>query len=291
MAGSGSFEGGIGGVAVERIAEAGLGSRRGMLRAIEDFAIDNMRSLTIGASSALVLLAAALMLQDATSIDSHAPPQTIESPITGSLQGQIRVPQGVDWQAVRKPIEIMALQAANLDRLAVTYGARRSSRGDREDSLNWQAATPGGMEARIALVRHGGAQASGATGLLVTKFGPVEVTDMTFSDAGGASQACLAFRRVGEGGEPTLTGWQCAPQGGVVERPELACFIDRLTLLKSGDDQALRRFFTEAEPRRRPCPNTRTTAGRKPTWLDHDGRAPTIRGVDETTGSIGRPKR
>ncbi len=70
---------------------------------------------------------------------------------------------------------------------------------------------------------------------------------MTFSDVGGAAQACLAFRRLGEGGEPTLTGWQCAAQGGVVERPELACFIDRLTLLKSGDDQSLRRFFTEAE--------------------------------------------
>ncbi len=153
-----------------------------------------MRSLTVGASSALVLLSAALMLQESAGIDAHAPPQTSKSPITGSVQGQIRVPQGIEWQAVRKPVEIMSLQAANLERIPVTYGARRSIRNDREDSLFWQATGPGGMEARIALVRHGpqGGAApslfvemtrqqaergvavtrSGTPGLIVTKFGP-----------------------------------------------------------------------------------------------------------------------
>jgi hypothetical protein len=285
----------------------------GLLRRVEDLAIENMRCLTIGASSALVLLAGALMLQEMPT--AHPAPSLIvmDTPVTGSVSGQIRVPQAPEWHPIRKPVEIMSLSSPQLEKLAASYGARRSTRGDREDAIVWQAAGTGGAEARIALIRQAAGSGTppslfvdmtrqqaergiavtrtGAPGLLETKFGAVEIADMTFSDASGGAQACLAFRRVGAGGEPTISGWQCAAQGGVVERPEVACFIDRLTLLKSGDDHALRRTFAEAEPRRKPCPSSRNTAGRKPTWLDHDGRPPAIRGGDETTGSITRPKR
>jgi hypothetical protein len=133
---------------------------------------------------------------------------------------------------------------------------------------------------------------AGQPGQLSTKFGMVEVADMTFTDASGGAQACLGFRAVSDGHSPMLNGWYCGAQGAAVDRPELACFIDRLTLLKSGDDQALRKFFTEAEQRRKPCPNARAQAGRKATWLDHDGRAPSLRGAEDTTGSVQqRPKR
>ncbi|MGL4239716.1 MAG: hypothetical protein ACRCTI_01255, partial [Beijerinckiaceae bacterium] len=203
--------------------------------------------------------------------------------------------------------------APQFERTPAVYGARRTARNDREDSLTWQSTAPGGPEARIALVRSAQPLAppslfidmtrqqaergvavtrAGQSGLLMTKFGPVEVADMAFSDAGGGSQACLGFRTAPDGESPVLTGWYCAAQGAAVDRPELACFIDRLTLLKSGEDQALRRFFAEAEPRRRPCPTARASAGRKPTWLDHDGRAPAMRSSgDDVTGSIGKPKR
>jgi hypothetical protein len=224
----------------------------------------------------------------------------------------MRVPSLPDWQPVRKPAELMTLTAPQFERAPAVYAARRSSRNDREDSLTWQPGAPGGAEARIALIRSASPAAppslfvdmtrqqaergvavvrAGQSGLLATKFGPVEVADMTFSDAGGAAQACLGFRTAPDGDSPVLSGWYCAAQGAAAERPELACFIDRLTLLRSGEDQGLRSFFQEAEKRRRPCSTTRTTAGRKPTWLDHDGRAPAIRGADETTGSIGKPKR
>jgi hypothetical protein len=306
----GTFEGGIGGVAVERMAASAEAPGKTVFRRIEDFAVDNMRSISIGASAALVMLAASVMLNDG--VPTAAPPTVMDSPVTGSIHGQVRVPQSPEWQVVRKPLEIISLQSPQTERMAASYTARRSSRNDREDAIQWQATGAGGAEARIALQRGPDASAApslfvdmtrqqaergiavtraGTPGLVITKFGPVEMADMTFSDIGGISQACLAFRRVGEGGEPNISGWQCAPQGGVVERPELACFIDRLALLKGGDDQALRRFFSDAETRRRPCPTSRNTAGRKPTWLDQDGRAPSMRGADETTGSINRPKR
>jgi hypothetical protein len=306
----GTFEGGIGGVAVERMAASAAFSEKPAFRRIEDFAVDNMRSISIGASVALVLMAAAAMLNDPA--PANLPPPTIDVSATGSIGGQARVPQAPEWQAVRKPLEIISLQSPQLDRMVAAYSARRSVRNDREDAIAWQSSAPGGAEARIAL--HRGAEAaaapslfvdmtrqqaergiaitrSGAPGLVMTKFGPVEMADMTFSDASGGAQACLAFRRVGEGNEPNISGWQCAAQGAVVERPELACFIDRLALLKGGEDQSLRRFFAEAETRRKPCLTARNTAGRKPTWLDQDGRPPAMRGAEETTGSIGKPKR
>jgi hypothetical protein len=304
------FEGDVGGVVEERLAQRAAAHDRPFFRRIEDFAVDNMRSISIGASAALVLLAGSLLFNEAPAVP--APAQGVDVTSTGSVHGQLRVPQAPDWQAVRKPTEIISLQAPHLERMVASYGARRSSRNDREDTLHWQTQAPGGPEARIAL--HRGAEGaaapslfvdmtrqqaergiaitrSGTPGLVMTKFGPVEMADMTFSDAGGGAQACLAFRRVGEAGEPNISGWQCAAQGAVVERPELACFIDRLALLKGGEDQGLRRFFAEAETRRRPCPTSRNTAGRKPTWLDQDGRPPAMRGAEETTGSIARPKR
>jgi hypothetical protein len=306
----GSFEGEIGDAALQRVADVEQPRPRPPIRRIEDFAIDNMKSIAVGASAGVILLAAAVMLQSGPSV----PAQKVASdPVAvGSITREVRVPALPEWEAIRKPVEMMTLHAPQFERTPPHYGARRTSRGEREDSLTWQPPSPGGPEARIALVRSPSPASppslfvdmtrqqaergiavtrAGIAGLLVTKFGTVEVADMTFSDAAGGAQACLAFRGAQEGNAPVVTGWYCAAQGATVDRPELACFIDRLSLLKSGEDRALRHFFTEAEQRRRPCPNARTTAGRKPTWLDHDGRAPSIRGADETTGSINRPRR
>jgi hypothetical protein len=285
---------------------------KGFIRRVEDFAIDNMRYLTIGASTSVVMMAAVLAMPEFRTM--HPPPvdSTIGAHVTGSVSSRALVPQASEWQVVRKPIEVMALEAPQFEKLNSAYASRRNSRGDREDAIEWRSTVRGGAEARVALLRHGPDRSmapslfvdaarqqaergvsvtrAGASGPMETKFGPVEVADMTFIDADGLAQACLVFRRA-EAGEPTLSGWRCAAAGDAVERPEVACLVDRLTLLKSGDDQTLRRFFAEAEARRKPCPNARSTAGRKPTWLDHDGRPPAIRGVDGATGSIPRKNR
>jgi hypothetical protein len=306
----GQLESEIGDVAFGRVLEAEAPAPRSLIRRIEDFAIDNIKAISIGASAAIVLVAAGIVLQDSPARQSTAPaPDPI---ISGSIGGLGRVPSLPEWQAIRKPVEIMTLNAPQFERTPMIFGARRSNRNDREDFLSWTSNAPAGPEARIALLRSAAPAAApslfidmtrqqaergvavtraGRTGLLQTKFGPLEVADMTFSDAGGGAQACLGFRTAPDGDAPILSGWYCAAQGAAVERPELACFIDRLTLLRSGDDQALRSFFTEAEKRRRPCSTTRSTAGRKPTWLDHDGRAPAMRGSDDVTGSIGVRRR
>ncbi|MGL4637952.1 MAG: hypothetical protein ACRCWF_18375 [Beijerinckiaceae bacterium] len=273
-----------------------------LLRRVEDFAINNMSGLAMGCAGAVVGLA--VMLSVSNPVPAHL---TKHDPvIVGSISSPARVPKVQDWRTVRKPVEIMALQAPQFDRVPTVYSARSNTQGDREDTLLWQTASQHLPEARISMVRrsNGGTAQSlfiemtrqqaerglsvvraGMPGPMQTKFGVFEVSDMIFSDDAEREQACLAFRSSADKTTIALSGWFCAPKGAAAERPEVACFIDRLSLLKSGDDKDLRRFFTEAEQRRKGCPTSRISTGRKPTWLDVDGKAPSMR--EDTTGSIG----
>jgi hypothetical protein len=296
-----SVERGIEDVVTERLKPVAVASADALHRA-EDFAVTHMRSLAFGAAGAVLSLAAILAL-------SGPAPQleTGDPVIVGSISEMARVPAPMIWQVSRKPVEILTLQAPQFGRTPVQYMSRINAAGDREDALTFENATGDLPDARVILRRNqSGATApslfidmtrqqaergmavarAGTPDRLPTKFGDIEAADMTFTDNDRRSQACLAFRSTGAIG---IAGWFCAPQGVAVERPEVSCFIDRLTLLKAGEDKDLHKVFTEAEQRRRPCPGKSVSAGRKPTWLDADGRAPGIRG--DITGSIGhKPK-
>jgi hypothetical protein len=291
-----SVERGIEDVVAERLQPVAVASVDALHRA-EDFAVTHMRSLALGAAGAVLSLAAILAMS------GPAPQLEIGDPvIVGTISEISRVPAPTIWQISRKPVEILTLQAPQFSRMPAQYTSRINSAGDREDALTFENATADLPDARVVLRRNSsGAMAqslfidmtrqqaergvavtrAGTPDRLPTKFGDIEAADMTFTDTDGRHQSCLAFRSTGAVG---LAGWYCAPQGVAVERPEVACFIDRLTLLKAGDDKDLRKLFTEAEQRRRPCPSKAVTAGRKPTWLDADGKAPGIR--SDVTGSI-----
>jgi hypothetical protein len=301
---------------VERDIEAALAERMsakpdkntGVLRAAEEFAINNMKSLAIGAAGAILSISSMMLFWT-----TPQSPATIDPVIVGSILPSGNGASGVgatgQWRAIQKPTQILTLEAPQFAGTPPLYQARRNDRGDQEDALVWQTASPARPEARVTLTRSaaGGMPPSlfidmtrqqaerglavkkaGQTGKLESKFGPLEVADMTFADNDDKSQACLAFRSAATAVTLRLSGWYCAPQGAAAERPELACFLDRLTLLKSGQDKDLRRFFTEAEQARKPCATSRVSSGRKPTWLDADGKAPGIRG--DITGSVGAPK-
>jgi hypothetical protein len=300
-----SVENDIGEVLAARLMPAP--SAKTAANPFEDFAIANMRSLAFGASGALAALAAILSF-------SGKPAQgTIADPvIVGMIQDAPRVPSAPAWRAIAKPVEMMALQAPQFARHAAEYQARRNDRGDREDRLTFEPGSPDAPQAAILLRRSAASHPqpslftdmtrlqaertvavtrAAAPGRLATKFGDLEVADMTFQGRDGRGLACLSFRS-DAGAQPiALAGWYCAPQGAGVERPEVACFVDRLALLKAGEDKELRAFFAEAEQRRRPCPTMRVSTGRKPTWLDADGKAPAMRGDGwrgDITGSVAR---
>jgi hypothetical protein len=297
-----SVERGIEDVVTVRLQPVAVASM-GALHRAEDFAVTHMHSLALGAAGAVLSLAAMLAVSDS------APQQGTGDPvIVGTISEMARVPAPIAWQVSRKPVEILTLQAPQFSRTPAQYMSRSNAAGDREDALTFENATADLPEARVILRRsqndaiapslfidmtrqqaeRGMAVArAGTPDKLPTKFGEIEAADMTFTDNDGRHQSCLAFRSIGPVG---LAGWYCAPQGLAVERPVVSCFIDRLSLLKAGNDKELRNIFTEAEQRRRPCSSKTASAGRKPTWLDADGKAPDIRG--EMTGSIGqKPKR
>jgi hypothetical protein len=274
----------------------------GVMKRVEDFAVDNMLGLAMGCAGAVIGLAA--MLSTANPRLTHL--ETADPVTVGSVEAPLRVPTAQEWRPVRKPSEVMALQAPQFERVPALYVARNTANGDQEDTLLWQTTSEHLPEARVSLMRrsNGGATQSlfiemtrqqaerglgivraGVPGLLQTKFGPFEASDMIFADNSQREQACLAFRSANPNAALSIAGWFCAAKGAAVERPEVACFIDRLSLLKSGDSKDMRQFFTEAEQRRKPCPTTRISTGRKPTWLDVDGKAPPMR--DDITGSIG----
>ncbi len=273
------------------------------LMAIEDFAINNMKSLAVGAAGAILSLSSMMLFWSTPETARLIDPVTV-----GSIHSSASPDSGT-WRLIPKPVQILSLEAPQFAGTSALYQARRNERGDQEDALNWHGAASAKPEAKVTLTRtiSGGTPPSlfidmtrqqaergmavkkaSQVGMLETKFGAMEVADMTFADANDQSLACLAFRSAPKAASMKLSGWYCAPQGSAAERPELACLLDRLTLLKSGQDKDLHRFFTEAEQARKPCPTTRVSSGRKPTWLDADGKPPTFRG--DVTGSIAAQK-
>ncbi|MGL5117221.1 MAG: hypothetical protein ACRC7C_18045 [Beijerinckiaceae bacterium] len=265
-------------------------------RRAEDFAVDHMASLAMGTGIGIVAIAAILVLDEPAALPQAT--QGVDRTIVGSI-GPTPAASRPQWTPVPKPVEMISLEAPQFQQQPARYAARRASNSDREDALHFESLSANQSEARVALVRRAGEAAapslfiemmrlqsergvaitrSGSPGPLATKFGELEVADMTFTDGDGRNMSCLAFRTPQSPGRIGLNGWYCAAENATAERPTVGCFIDRLTLLKGGEDMALRRFFTEAEQRRKPCPTPRVAANRKQNWLDAHGAPPAIRG-------------
>jgi hypothetical protein len=113
---------------------------------------------------------------------------------------------------------------------------------------------------------------------VTTKFGALEAADATLVQ-GETRRACLAFRHVSEDHAFRFAGWWCGAEGRPADRRQLACLIDKVSLLSAGEDKALRAVFTQAEKSRDPgcTPPRMAQAGRKTNWLDADAPPPALR--------------
>ncbi|GAU82425.1 hypothetical protein [Bosea sp. BIWAKO-01] len=206
-----------------------------------------------------------------------------------------------DWTRIARPTAMFGLDSPELERQSPVYEASRSQDGTkREDVLSFGAFA----EAKphlllrlvvdhgddhltqpfiIALVREAAArgmsvQRSGAPTGLSTKFGSVEATDVTLSD-GATERACIGFRHRGGDTPLRLSGWWCGGAARPADRQQLACLVDGLALLGSGEDHALRGAFVAAERNRDgACSLPRPSAtGRKTSSSDADGTATGLR--------------
>ena len=203
-----------------------------------------------------------------------------------------------EWIEPSRPIQKYALQTAEFGKDARLYESRsRREGGDRQDFLAYGAEPGDGPGLRVAFFRAGADAAAGSTlfvdlarhaaksglsvvraalpGALASRFGSFEVADVTIA-RGGVEAPCLGFRLVAADPGLLVTGFAC---GGAkpVDRPTLACALDRLDLSAAGEDHALAKFFLDAEQSRgKACPPSRGP-GVKSTWLDPAGQLPALR--------------
>jgi hypothetical protein len=207
----------------------GMRNVRTAFRKVEDFAVDHMNGLALGFGVTIIAVAALIVLDE----PAVAPP--LAQGVDRTIVGSIGTPPAVarpQWTAVVKPVEMIALEAPQFQQQPARYAARRAQNSDREDALWFESLSAGQPEARVALVRRAGDGAApslfiemmrlqtergvaitraGTPGPLATKFGELEVADMTFTNGDGRGTSCLAFRTPQSLGRIGLNGWYCAP--------------------------------------------------------------------------------
>ena len=88
-------------------------------------------------------------------------------------------------------------------------------------------------------------------GLIDTKFGPVALFRPTGTADG--TPACLGYLKGNEEPDLQISGFSCQGDTMPARRAAIACTLNRLTLLTSGNEPKLAEFFAHAELKRRAC--------------------------------------
>lgn len=205
------------------------------------------------------------------------------------------------WVDIVRPIHIFDLNAPELAKSPLHYAARRAADGGgRQDILTFGTPTDSPY-LRLSLYRVGSEAAPDAPlyvdlvrnaaeadlailrsrvpEQLATRFGPLEVSDITLAAQSGATSPCLGFRGAALAGKFRILGFAC---GGVelLSRPALACLIERLDLEEAGDDHDLASFFAASELKRDPAcfGNALRPTGTRASWLDRNDARPPLEG-------------
>ena len=110
--------------------------------------------------------------------------------------------------------------------------------------------------ATVAVLMEAGFHADGldeaqAAGLVESKFGPVKL--LSLIDRVGVAAPCLGFTKVFASPSLRFEGWSCQGETTAAQRAAIACLLNRLVLLKAGNDAGLAELFARAELRRPDC--------------------------------------
>jgi hypothetical protein len=224
-----------------------------------------------------------------------------DAPLPSSPSKEQQAVPAPAWVAINRPFQLYGLEVPEVAKLSKAYEARRHvTGGGRQDILTFGTPTPDSAYFRLVLYRLGSEEAPNtpffvelarraAEGDLAitksvppvampTRFGDAEVADVTLAAADGAAVPCLGIRMEAKSLPWRITGFAC---GGPkpLPRPELQCIFDRLDLNTAGEDQALSKFFADAElHRNQSCSGTRLTpTTARATWLDDKDTAPAMK--------------
>ena len=175
-----------------------------------------------------------------------------------------------DWAIADRSHPAFALSRLDTSEKTASYTIFRHPEGGRRDVMRWagdadkpiaeldiyregsefdvtQPATSG-LKARMGL---GAATTLEQAGLIDTKFGPVAL----FRPSGTAdgSPACLGYLKRNEEPALQISGFSCQGDTMPARRAAIACTLNRLTQLASGNEPKLAEMFARAELKRRSC--------------------------------------
>ena len=241
-----------------------------------NFALRNRERIQHGAISFLAALGIACLLALAFSAWRAAlpppPPLAAAPPST--------------WVEIVKPSHMFSVETPLFGKSPRLYEARSHREGGgRQDTLAYGAAAPGDAPLLHMMLYRRGSEAlpeatffveiarraaqagfsvsrSGLPEMLPSRFGAFEVADMQLGYGAGVAN-CMGFRL--QVGNPALlvSGFACGGSAGL-DRPGLACALDRLDLASAGGDGELAKFFSLAESARgKACAGVKSAAPRK----------------------------
>ncbi|MHC2623671.1 hypothetical protein ACVIW2_005703 [Bradyrhizobium huanghuaihaiense] len=185
------------------------------------------------------------------------------------------------WSIAGRSHPAFAVTRLDSSEKTVSYAILRHPEGGRKDVMRWTGEADKPL-AQLEIYREGGefdvtrpaaadlaVQMSLATdapfeqaGLIDTKFGPVAL----FRPTGTAKVACLGFLKRSEEPALQISGFSCQGDTLPARRAAIACTLNRLTLLTSGNEPKLAELFARAELKRRGCEPQGSSQG-SPDWL------------------------
>jgi hypothetical protein len=174
------------------------------------------------------------------------------------------------WSVADRSPPAFALSKADSSEKAAAYTVLRHPEGGRRDVMRWASEADKPI-AELEIYREGGefdvarpATADLAVrlglgtntpleqaGLIDTKFGPVVLFRPTGTTQGMPS--CLGYLKRSEEPALQISGFSCQDGTLPEQRAAIACTLNRLTLLTSGNGPKLAELFAHAELKRRSC--------------------------------------
>jgi hypothetical protein len=179
-------------------------------------------------------------------------------------------PVKASWGQARRSYPAFAVGPLDPSEKTDTYTILRHPEGGRKDILRW-ADKDGKPVAELEIYRPGGefdpkvsaaadlaaritplgASELEPAGLIDSKFGMV--TLLRRAGDGDAAPPCLGFIRRFEAPDLQISGWWCRGSGLPAQRAAIACTLNRLIQLTSGNEPKLAEMFAHAELKRGSC--------------------------------------
>jgi len=179
------------------------------------------------------------------------------------------------WIEVTRAAGAFAVAMPGLDPAQSAYLVRRHrDGGGRKDLMTFGAPDDKGAYVRIELYRPGtegeaiadpldavaalaadtkiNAELSETPSTLRTKFGDLSVIDMNVAGA-NTPRSCIAVAGAWDDPRLGMVAWWCNDGPEMVAHGQLACLLDRLTLMSAGGDERLASYFAKAELKRNFC--------------------------------------